>query len=399
MFKRLMLISLVIIGCSTLRAQLIPTKFGQGLQLVGKDSSYYMKLGLRFQNLYVGKWDANDGELNNYQSNFMVRRSRLKLNGWALTPKVKYKLEIGFSNRDNSGTNTTQNSSPVSMILDAWVQWNFYKGFYIKYGQAKWPGNRERIISSANLQFVDRSVLNSRFNIDRDFGVQFDHFKTIGSRFIVKNTVALGPGEGRNVTQANKDGYAYAYKIEAFPFGKFASKGDYVGSAIKREETPKLAVAFAYQTNQNSIRERGELGRFITDSVGNYHGETVHNLFVDAMFKYKAVSIMTEYAQRKAKDGTPEVLDGNGNIVGRFYTGSAFNFQVGYMMENNWEVAARYTTLNPEATVASKENQYTLGLSKFIVGHKLKFQTDLTYADKLNGSNSLMWRTQFEVHF
>lgn len=399
MIKRLMLISLVLLGLGHLKAQLIPTKFGQGLQVVGKDSSYYMKLGLRFQNLYVGKWDVNDGELNHYQSNFLVRRSRLKLNGWALSPKVKYKLEIGFSNRDNSGTSKTENSSPVNMILDAWVQWNFYKNFSVKYGQAKWPGNRERIISSANLQFVDRSVLNSRFNIDRDFGVQFDHHKTLGEKFIVKNTVAFGPGEGRNITRANQDGYAYAYKIEALPFGKFASKGDYVGSAIKREETPKLAVAFAYQTNQNSIRERGELGKFITDSVGNYHGETVHNLFVDAMFKYKAVSIMAEYAQRKAKDGTPEVLDGNDNIVGRFYTGNAFNIQLGYMMENNWEVAVRYTNLDPDAGVANAENQYTFGLSKFIVGHKLKFQTDLTYADRFNSENNLIWRTQFEVHF
>ena len=53
--------------------------------------------------------------------------------------------------------------------------WNFHENFELWVGQTKLPGNRERVISSANLQQVDRSLLNSRFNIDRDFGFQLRH--------------------------------------------------------------------------------------------------------------------------------------------------------------------------------------------------------------------------------
>ena len=40
------------------------------------------------------------------------------------------------------------------------MKWNFYKNFELWFGQAKLPGNRERVVSSGNLQLVDRSILN-----------------------------------------------------------------------------------------------------------------------------------------------------------------------------------------------------------------------------------------------
>ena len=47
----------------------------------------------------------------------------------------------------------------------------------------KLPGNVERVVSSANLQLIDRSLLNSRFNIDRDLGIQLRHKTKLGSEF------------------------------------------------------------------------------------------------------------------------------------------------------------------------------------------------------------------------
>ena len=45
------------------------------------------------------------------------------------------------------------------------------------------------------------------------------------------------------------------------------------------------------------------------------------------------------------------------------------------------------------------ENQYTLGLSKYIVGHKLKVQTDISYLDVADKSNQVMLRFQVDIHF
>jgi hypothetical protein len=381
------------------QAQLKLSNFGKGLQFTGKDSTYDMNLSFRMQNLHVADWDIDDGEFTDYHSAFLIRRSRLKMSGWALSPDLKFKFELGMTNRDISGGNSSEFSNTSNLILDAWVEWRFYNNFKIKFGQGKLPGNRERLISSGNLQLVDRSRLNSRFTLDRDIGIHLSHHFTIGKEFIIKEIFALTQGEGRNITAGHFDGYAYTFKVEFFPFGKFASKGDYVGGAVKVEPKPKLAVAVAYDVNKNAVRERGQKGSFITDETGTYYGEDLTTVFADLMFKYKSLSIMAEFADRKTESGESIVLDSMMNNIGTFYTGSGFNVQAGYMLKKNWEIAMRYTSISPDVDVASDENQYTLGLSKYIVGHKLKVQTDVTLIDKGVDDQSFMWRTQVDFHF
>ena len=44
--------------------------------------------------------------------------------------------------------------------------------------------------------------------------------------------------------------------------------------------------------------------------------------------------------------------------------------------------------------------QYTFGISKYVVGHKLKVQTDVSYMTTEGSDNSdLMYRLQFDLHF
>src|SRR5690606_35924018 len=107
-------------------------------------------------------------------SNFLIRRARLKFDGFAFSPKLVYKLEVGLSNRDISGTSVYTGNTP-RYVMDAVLKWNFFENFELWAGQTKLPGNRERVISSANLETVDRSLVNSRFNIDRDMGMQLHH--------------------------------------------------------------------------------------------------------------------------------------------------------------------------------------------------------------------------------
>ncbi len=90
--------------------------------------------------------------------------------------------------------------------------WSFAKNWELWAGQTKLPGNVERVVSSANLQFIDRSILNSRFNIDRDLGFQIRHKSAWGNNFITKEKFALSQGEGRNVTKGNQGGLTVHYE-------------------------------------------------------------------------------------------------------------------------------------------------------------------------------------------
>ena len=385
--------------CSNLSSQETSTpKFGKGLfNLIGKDSSFSMNVSARMQMLGTSNWDVNNG-LSNPTSNLLVRRARLKFSGFAYSPKLKYKLELGLSNRDIGKASSFTNEAP-KYILDAVVKWNFSGNFVLWFGQTKLPGNRERVISSGDLQQVDRSLLNSRFNIDRDMGFQLRHHFNLTDKFIVKEMFSVSQGEGRNVTTGNLGGHQYTSRIELLPFGKFASKGDYRGSDLKFEPAPKLALGFTYDFNNDAVKNRSNQGSYMTNDTG-FYSTNISTVFLDAMYKHKGFSVMAEYAYRDAEDAFAKNSDGTltGDLV---QVGNALNLQTGYLLSKTLEISGRYTNIDWDSDITGKgaENQYTLGLSKYIVGHKLKVQTDVSYLDLATKTNQFMYRLQVDIHF
>ena len=382
----------------TMAQQVTENTFGKGIfNIIAKDSSYSMRFAARFQSLYTSQWESDEfGEFESGESNFLIRRSRLKFDGFAYTPKLEYKLEIGLSNRDLSGGSEFTHNAP-RMILDAVLRWNFYQNFELWAGQTKLPGNRERVISSANMQTVDRSLVNSRFNVDRDVGAQLHHFFVLGEEFIIREAFAVSQGEGRNVTTGNLGGYQFTGRAEVLPFGDFAA---YSGADLRREPTPKLAVGVSFDHNSNAVRTRSNSGSYMINDTGFFETD-INTFFLDAMFKYRGFSFMGEYANRTAEQAVAVNSDGTrtGHVVN---VGDGLNLQAGYVFKNNYEAVGRYTNiaLDKEITGLGVESQYTLGLSKYIVGHKLKIQTDLSLNDyEDNQDNNLMYRLQFDIHF
>lgn len=391
--------ALILCAISFVQSQEINApKFGKGLfNLVGQDSTWTMKVGLRAQLLGSSSWEENNGN----ETSFLTRRARLKFDGYAYSPKLKYKVELGLSNRDLSGASQYTSNAP-RYILDAVLQWNFYQNFELWFGQTKLPGNRERVISSGNLQQVDRSLLNSRFTIDRDFGFQLRHHFNLTETFIVKEIFSLAQGEGRNITTGNLGGHQYTGRIEFLPFGNFASKGDYKGSDLKREKKPKLAIGLSYDYNNNAVKTRSNQGSYMTiDGADDAYFETnINTFFLDAMFKYNGVSLMAEYSDRTASDAFAKNSDGS--LTGdEVQVGKGLNLQMGYLFNNDIELSGRYTHIELDKNITGKnpESQYTLGLSKYIVGHKLKVQTDISHLEIEGSNNKLMYRLQVDFHF
>lgn len=369
-------------------------KFGNGIfNLVDQDSTWSMKIGARVQFLTSINWSETQNEgWGNANSNFLIRRARLTLEGFALTPKLTYKIQLGVSNRDILTANEFTGNTP-GIIRDAVLMWNFYENFELWIGQTKLPGNSERLVSSGTLQFVDRSSLNAEFNIDRDLGFQLHHHFNITDNFMIREKLAFSQGEGRNIISGNLGGYQYTARIELLPFGDF-SFGDPI-----YEKTPKFMISGAYNFNDNAVKTRGTLGSYMINDVGLYM-TNVNSLFLDAMFKYKGISFLGSYAQRDAKDPIAKNSDGSptGNVV---QVGKGFNFQAGYLFPSNWEIAARYThsKWSLDQTSLLPERQYTLGVSKYIIGHNLKIQSDLNYLTNTNFVKELFCRLQIQILF
>ena len=108
--------------------------------------------------------------------------------------------------------------------------------------------------------------------------------------------------------------------------------------------------------------------------------------------------MMREIAQRSADTRNPQYYDAN-----PYSTGSSLNIQFGYLLKNNWEPAFRYTTVNPDAVNMDDDatfSQITFGISRYVVGHNLKVQSDISLmTNELNAEQQIMFRLQAEMQF
>ena len=357
--------------------------FGKGLiNVIAKDSSWKTKVAFRFQTRYEGNFDFRD---SSYTDRALVRRARIKGSGYAFSPKIKYKFEYDVHN---------------GFFLDAVIKWNFAGNWTVWFGQTKLPGNIERVFSSQKLILVDRSLLNSKFTLDRDAGAQLRHHFTFGENFLVREIFSISQGEGLNQT-VSSSGSDYTGRIELLPFGSFTKKGDYFAADLKREKTVKLMLSATYDYNENAMRSRGQKGSYINGDLSD-----LETLFLDAHLKYNGISFFGEYANRKTINGSA-VVDATYDIAGdiiavneSYYTGSSLNLQMGYLLKNNWEIAARLTQVNPERITLNNDiKQYTLGFSRYVVGHNLKVQGDISLTEEASKKNKMMFRLQTEFNF
>jgi len=392
--KKIALTSLCVLAVTAANAQTkVDSKFGKGITIMAKDSSFKMKFSTRFQSLMVNELVLQDDISNQViGTDVLIRRARLKFGGYAFNPKFGYKIELGLTNRDH-GSPIPETKNSARIILDAVLKYKITKNTTLWVGQTKLPGNRERVISSQQLQFVDRSLLNSKYNIDRDMGVQLHNKHKVGKGLLIEK-ISVSQGEGRNITVSNIGGFEYTGRVEWLPMGKFTGKGDYSASDLKREKKPKLSLAVTYDYHDNAARQRANQGSFLSST------RTLSTVMADVMFKYKGFSMMAEYADKSAPKGSVISYETNGSVDEYFYTGTGLNVQAGYLFKSNWEIAGRYTQIDPSAVnQIDLIKMYTLGVSRYIVGHALKMQTDISLTQVGTNDPELMHRLQFELAF
>ena len=179
---RLLFLFLLLISTNSFSQNKLVSFYKKGIVLtVYKDTAhkepvFQFKPGFRFQTRFETSGDLTGTE--DWESNFLIRRARLKFDGFVLNPDLIYKVELGLSPNDLTPSKDFKEAGgSAKIILDAVMKWKFYKSrnkhsLSLWVGQTKLPGNNQRLVSSSKLQLVDRSELNSIFNIDRDIGLQ-----------------------------------------------------------------------------------------------------------------------------------------------------------------------------------------------------------------------------------
>ncbi|MES2512641.1 MAG: porin [Bacteroidota bacterium] len=345
-----------------------------GIGFTTPDSSYSVNIRFRMQNRFLMN-TVSDQDLSPSSWEARVRRCRLSFAGHMLNTKWNYYMQLSFSRGDMDWSDadaSIQNTSP-NVVRDAMIFYKPVKHLQLGFGQGKLPGNRQRIISSSQQQFYDRSIVNVAYTIDRDFGFFANYTAKLGNTFTMLTKIALTSGEGRNSVSSNT-GLAYTGRIELLPFGTFTDGGDYYEGDLAREPKPKLSIAGAYHFNDLAVRTGGQLGKDLlaTRSFNVY--------MADVVFKYKGIAISSEYIRRDT-DGSPTVI-GSDAKTKTIITGDGINSQLSYCFKNMFEIALRHSLVSPHNDLLARvrENQqYGLGISKYLNKHKLKVQGNLFY--------------------
>jgi hypothetical protein len=362
--------------------------YGKGLGITSPDSLFMLNIRFRMQNR-LAFTSESESDLGIKSVEARTRRLRLRLDGFIYTTRLTYLIQLAFTRSDMDYDDT----GFPNVIRDAMIQYKVNEHFSIGLGQTKLPGNRQRVNSSGDLQLPDRSIVNSTFNIDRDFGVQFYYNNALqGLNYVLR--AAISSGDGRNITSSDR-GLAYTGRLELLPFGKFTNGGDYFEGDLAREPKPKVSFGLTYSNNQNAIRTGGQLGKFL------YQSRDIQTNMADFLLKYNGWSFAAEYLRRTAVDPITTNEDGDQRFV---YVGHGQNFQGSYLFKNNFEVVGRYSQVRPDSdiqTLEEKIQQYTMGVTKYIRGHRLKLQSDLTYEENtwLIGSNANHnnWQLRFQI--
>lgn len=308
-----------------------------------------------------------------------VRRLRLRLDGFLLSSKLSYYVQLSFSRADQDLVEDVI----AQTVRDAMIYYRFSPTFYIGFGQGKLPGNRQRVISSGNIQMPDRSVANQLFTIDRDFGV-FAYKTILLNTAQLQFKTAISTGDGRNAV-AISDGLAYTGRVEFLPLGDFKNSGDYSEGDLEFEPTPKLSVAATYSFNQKAARTGGQLGKFLAEPAD------MQTFIADMMFKYNGWALLGEYFNRTLPTASSEAI--SLSTLRSIQQGQALNLQASRMLGRKSEIIVRYTTARPITTLRDFQPEYhtkAVGFTRYFNGHRIKLQSYLGLDDRIypDGSTS-----------
>ncbi len=255
-----------------------------GVIFQSADTNTRVVMRFRMQNwaIYTSKTmtDGEDLDLSAGSTDLVVRRLRLRFGGSLVDPRLTFNIQLSFTRADMDWNDTQF----PNIIRDAMIFWSFDKNLQVGFGQTKLPGNRQRVISSADLEIADRSIVNGAFTLDRDFGFQA-FWRPISGDQIINLRAAISSGDGRNQPVISGGGLAYTGRIEFLPFGAFTNGGDYFEGDLSREQKPKVSLGLSYQHNERHTKTRGQLGRAL------FQQRSADVLYADGLLKYDGLSL------------------------------------------------------------------------------------------------------------
>ena len=343
---------------------------GRGLSIASDDGLFSLTTRVRVQILYA-LTDEPGADLGH---ELTLRRARLAFTGNFFGEDNRFKFELALSPRDEGISDVFDSDGPErTPLLDYYLEFRQLRELNLRVGQYKVPFSRQRLISSGNLQMVDRSIVNSEFNLDRDVGLDLRSRDLFGLG-LFRYYLGVYIGQGRDAVGADDFGLMYIGRFEFLPFGMF---DDYQEADFARTEQARLSIGVGAAAIDRAHGSRGIRGRRPADG-----GTTnTQHFTADLVFMYGGFSFMSEFILRTGQRNPGGAVDEFGVPipVQPASEGWGLMAQAGFLLPDlPIELAARYGTNQPlgDTSPLSPRSELGLSLSYYVARHPFKVQLD-----------------------
>jgi len=344
---------------------------------------------LQYKYQYIDRDIGTDGSPDEDESTFDFRRIRTKISGNAYGKNIKYKIEW-----DSSGTTVNLRDAYVNITSLSWAN--------ILAGQTT-VFTRQYLSSSSTLQMIDRASVSDEFRFqgdERKRGIAIHSKKILDGKFDYLAGVYNPTGRS---TDNTINTMLYMARASYYPFGPYVS---YKESDLEYTESFKAhiggGIGFEQIGENESDANKDEIDQ--TQLLGEFG------------FKYRGISLLAEYHNRKRKVLDPlEAADlGTAVSAKESLHDQGFFVQGGYfIIPKKLEIAGRYELIdydsqNPSfGTSGLLDNfcSYTAGLNYFLHGRDHKIQINYKHRDVglsgayLGDSNENFFLTQYQIYF
>ncbi|PZX57737.1 phosphate-selective porin O/P [Algoriphagus ratkowskyi] len=361
----------------------------KGFILASEDGKYEMQIAARLQLRFAVPDDQDPITFSDFanqdQRIFKINRARLKVGGHAYQPWLKYYFEYELSR---------------SLLLDYRVMIEKWPWLNFKAGQWKVEFTRERFISSGEQQMVDRSLLNRKFTVDRQQGVEVYGNLDGGGIANFNYWAAALTGMGRGATQNDDSKMMY---FGRFQWNFLGREVPFSGGDLTISQKPAAIIAIAAISNTSPYT------RFSTSGGGNLSGfegtndsqYTVNQYQLETAFIYKGFSWASEFHRKNILDN----FDEEETLLGGFYITAGY---LAHQTLNFWpeplEIAVRYAEVRPDLSISNNiQRETAIAFNWFFADHKNKLTTELTrfkFQDQeLAQDDEIRFRLQLDISF
>lgn len=388
------------------------------LRINGRVQFRFTHAGIQSRNHYLRPRLQRDD-----RTGFDVQRLRITFSGHTYSKDLTYHIQLRSEAPEAYNT----------VAHYAWANYRFSDEFQVKAGIFRLASTREQTTSSANLQFVDRSMTDAVFGLGIGLGVRiwgqlFD--KTVDYYFDVVNSLN-SPGN-RTITPdpaEHDNNPAIVLRLVCHALGEEYGEDFEHQADLEFHQSPAWDFGFHYAFNEDdgdlrTTRIPFPANRRFLGSTGGFgltttNGLQINQFGLDTAFKYMGFSATGQYVLRivdprnaNSRPFTPwSRLTGDGSTTVQ-HGGLV---QVGYFLpipghENQFEAVARVDGISALANDQEGSWEYAAGINYYIKGDKVKLQADVakifeapisSSASTLPNVNDdiLMFRVQLQVSF